>query len=98
MANTPLDRLWRPGVHAAMFHRLTLGRRLEEVYTDGGDRWLSELALAVGAHAGIAQRFHPLDPTRCALTGDAIPDRDEHTIALTPGAAKAHRPDGTQAL
>src|SRR5712691_1017078 len=97
-ANKPLDRLLRPGVHADLFHRFTLGRRLDEVYTYGGDLLLSELALSVCAQAGIAQRFDHLDTPSVSLTGDDIPDSDEHAIAMTHGYAKDHRPDLQQAV
>jgi transposase len=55
--------------------------------------WFQELALAVCAQAGIAQRFHHLDLTRCSLTGGYIPDRDERAMTITPGSSKDHRPD-----
>lgn len=59
---------------------------------------LSALALAVCAHAGMDLRFHPLDTTRFALTGAYVPDSDEQAMTLTPGSAKDHRPDLTQAV
>ena len=98
MANKPLDLLLRPGVHAGMFNRFKLGRSLDEVYTYGCDLLFSELALAVCAHEGIDQRFNHLDTTSFALTGDYIPDSDEHAIAITHGYSKDHRPDLPQAL
>src|SRR6266550_2742679 len=97
-ANKPLDLLFRPGVHADMFNRFKLGRSLEEVYTYGCDLLFSELALAVCAHEGIDQRFNHLDTTSFALTGDYIPDSDEHAIAITHGYSKDHRPDLKQAI
>ena len=68
-ANTPLDLLFRAGVHAEMFNRLKLGRTLDEIQAYGCDGLLSELALAVGEHEGIEQRFHHLDTTSFALRG-----------------------------
>ncbi len=97
-ANKPLDLLFRPGVHADMFNRFKLGRSLDEVYTYGCDLLFSELALAVCAHEGIDQRFNHLDTTSFALTGDYIPDSDEHAIAITHGYSKDHRPDLKQAI
>src|SRR5215475_5681017 len=96
--NKPLDVLFRPGVHADMFNRFKLGRSLDEVYTYGCDLLFSELALAVCAHEGIDQRFNHLDTTSFALTGDYIPDSDEHAIAITHGYSKDHRPDLKQAI
>jgi len=97
-AHKPLDLLLRPGVRADMFNRFKLGRSLEEVYGYGCDLLWSELALAVCAHEGIAQRFNHLDTTSFALTGAYLPDSDEHALTMTPGYAKDHRPDLTQAV
>ena len=94
----PLDLLLRPGVRPDLFNRFTLGRSLDAVYTYGCDLLLSELALAVCAHEGLAQRFNPLDTTSFSLTGESIPDSDEHAIAMTHGYAKDHRPDVKQAV
>jgi len=79
-------------------NRFTLGRSLDEVSSYGCDLLLSELALAVCAHEGIAQRFHHLDTTSFSLTGEDIPDSDAHAIAMTYGYAKDHRPDWQQAV
>src|SRR6266853_4959303 len=97
-AHKPLDLLLRPGVRADMFNRFKLGRSLDEVYGYGCDLLWSELALAVCAHEGIAQRFNPLDPTSVALTGAYRPESDEHALTMTPGYSKDHRPDWKQAV
>jgi transposase len=97
-ANKPLDLLFRPGVRADLFNRFKLGRSLDEVSSYGCDLLLSELALAVCAQEGIAQRFNHLDTTSFSLTGDYIPDSDEHAIAITYGYSKDHRPDLKQAV
>src|ERR1700730_7676189 len=97
-ANKPLDLLFRPGVRADMFNRFKLGRSLDEVYSYGCDLLLSELALAVCAQEGIEQRFNHLDTTSFSLTGEYIPDNDEHAIAITHGYSKDHRPDLKQAV
>jgi transposase len=97
-ANKPLDLLFRPGVHADMFNRFKLGRSLDEVSSYGCALLFSELALAVCAHEGIAQRFNHLDTTSFSLTGDSSPDSDEHAIAITYGSSKDHRPDLKQAV
>ena len=97
-ANKPLDLLFRPGVRADLFHRFKLGRSLDEVSSYGCDLLLSELALAVCAQEGIAQRFNHLDTTSFSLTGDYIPDSDEPAIAITYGYSKDHRPDLKQAV
>jgi len=97
-ANKPLDLLFHEGVRADMFHRFKLGRTLDEVHAYGCDILLSELALAVCAQEGIAERFNHLDTTSFSLTGDYMPASDEHAIALTYGYAKDHRPDLKQAV
>src|SRR3989449_1869728 len=97
-AHTPLDLLFRGGVHAEMFNRFKLGRTLDEVYAYGCDLLLSELAVAVCTQEGIDRRFNHLDTTSFALSGDYVPDSDEQAITLTHGYSKDHRPDLKQAV
>jgi transposase len=97
-SNKPLDLLFRPGVRAAMFNRFKLGRTLDEVHAYGCDLLFSELALAVCAQERIAQRFHHLDTTSFALSGDYVPESDEHAICITHGYSKDHRPDLKQVV
>jgi transposase len=96
--NKPLDLLFHEGVRAEMFNRFKLGRTLDEVHAYGCDLLLSELALAVCAQEGIDDRFNHLDTTSFSLTGDYVPDSDEHAIAITYGYSKDHRPDLKQAV
>ena len=81
-----------------MFNRFKLGRTLDEVHAYGCDLLFSELALAVCAQEGIDARFNHLDTTSFSLTGDYVPDSDEHAIAITHGYSKDHRPDLKQAV
>jgi len=97
-ANKPLDLLFRAGVEAQMFNRFKLGRTLDEVHAYGCDLLFSELAWAVCAQEGIAQRFHPLDTTSFSLSGAYVPEPDEQAIRLTHGYSKDHRPDLKQAV
>jgi transposase len=97
-ANKPLDLLFRAGVHAEMFNRFKLGRTLDEVHAYGCDVLFSELALAVCEHEGIEQRFHHLDTTSLALSGDYIPESATQAIHITHGYSKDHRPDLKQAV
>jgi transposase len=97
-ANKPLDLLFRPGVCADMFNRFKLGRSLDDVYRYGCDLLFSELALAVCTHEGIEQRFTHLDTTSFSLTGEYMPDSDEHAITITHGYSKDHRPDLKQVV
>ena len=59
---------------------------------------LVNLPCAVCAHEGIDTRFKHLDTTSFSLTGDYVPDSDEHAIAITHGYSKDHRPDLKQAV
>jgi transposase len=97
-ANKPLDLLFREGVRAEMFNRFKLGRTLDETYTYGCDLLFSELALAVCLQEGIDTRFNHLDTTSFSLTGDYVPESDEHAIRVTHGYSKDHRPDLKQAV
>jgi transposase len=97
-ANKPLDLLFRPGLDASMFNRFKLGRTLDEVNTYGGDLLFSETAIAVCQQEAIDQRFNHLDTTSFSLTGEYVPESDEHAIAITHGYSKDHRPDLKQAV
>ena len=97
-ANKPLDLLFHAGVQAARCNRVQLGRTLDAVYTDGGDRLLSDLALASCRQAGIDRRFNHLDTTSCSLTGEYVADSDAHAMVITHGYSQAHRPDLQQAV
>ena len=81
-----------------MFNRFKLGRTLDEAYTYGCDLLFQELALAVCAQEGIDLRFNHLDTTSFALSGEYVPDSDEHAITITHGYSKDHRPDLKQAV
>jgi transposase len=97
-ANKPLDLLFREGLDAEMFNRFKLGRTLDEASAYGCDLLFQELALAVCAQEGIDLRFNHLDTTSFSLTGDYVPDSDEHAIRITHGYSKDHRPDLKQAV
>src|SRR5260370_9630933 len=96
--NKPLDVLFREGVRAEMFNRFKLGRTLDEAHAYGCDLLFSELSLAVCSQERIDTRFNHLDTTSFSLTGDYVPDSDEHAIAITHGSSKDHRPDLKQAV
>ena len=97
-ANKPLDLLFHEGLAAEHFNRFKLGRTLDEAYTYGCDALFQELALAVCAQEGIDQRFNHLDTTSFSLTGEYVPDSDEHAMTITHGDSKDHRPDLKQAV
>ena len=83
VANQPLDRLWREGVDAELCNRFQRGRTLDGVSADGGALWCSELALAVCIQEGMDQRCNHLDTTSFSLSGDDVPESDEHALHLT---------------
>jgi transposase len=98
LANKPLDLLLRHGIDAEMFNRFKLGRTLDDASTYGCDLLFQELALAICAQEGIDLRFNHLDTTSFSLTGAYVPESDEHTICITHGYSKDHRPDLKQAV
>jgi transposase len=97
-ASTPLDWLFRQGLEAEMFNRFKLGRTLDEAHAYGCDLLCHELALAICAHEGIDLRFNHLDTTSFALSGEYVPECDEHAITITHGYSRDHRPDLQQAV
>ena len=97
-ASKPLDLLFRPGIDAEMCNRFQLGRTLDEAYAYGCALLFQELALAICAQEGIDLRFNHLDTTSFALTGEYLPDRDEHAMRIPHGYSKDHRPDLKQAV
>ncbi len=97
-ANTTLDLLVHEGVRAEMFNRFKVGRTLDEVHAYGFDLLFNELAVAVCAQEGIDLRFNHLHTTSFSLTGEYVPEADEHAITITHGYSKDHRPDVTQAV
>jgi transposase len=99
--NKPMALLFRDGVSADSFNRFKLGRSLDKVFSYGCDMMFSEIALSVCRQEGIDLRFNCLDTTSFSLTGQYIPDSDEHAIeavAVTYGYSKDHRPDLKQAV
>lgn len=96
--NKPVDVLFREGVRAEHFNRFKLGRSLDKVSAYGCALLFSELSLAVCQQEDIDLRFQSLDTTSFSLTGEYLPDSDEHAILVTHGYSKDHRPDLKQVL
>jgi transposase len=96
--NKPMALLFRDGVSSDSFNRFKLGRSLDKAFSYGCDMLFSEIALSVCQQEGIDLRFNCLDTTSFSLTGEYIPDSDEHAIAVTYGYSKDHRPDLKQAV
>lgn len=93
-----LDILIREGITPDMLNRFKLGRSLDKVFSYGCDLLFSEIALCVCNQEGIDSRFNSLDTTSFSLTGEYAPDSDEHTILVTHGYSKDHRPDLKQVI
>jgi len=96
--NKPVEALFGPGVEAGHFNRFKLGRSLDKVFDYGCDLLFSELSLSVCRQEAIEVRFQSLDTTSFSLTGEYLPDSDEHAIAIKHGYSKDHRPDLKQAV
>lgn len=96
--NKPMALLFRDGVSPDSFNRFKLGRSLDKAFSYGCDMLFGEIALSVCQQEGIDLRFNCLDTTSFSLTGEYIPDSDEHAIAVTYGYSKDHRPDLKQAV
>jgi transposase len=92
-ANQPRDRLCHAGIHASMFNRFPRGRRLDEAYTYGCDRWFQAVAQEVCAQEGLDLRCKHLDTTSVSLRGAYVPEHAEQAMSLTYGDSNDHRPD-----
>jgi len=93
-----LDILIREGITPDMLNRFKLGRSLDKVFSYGCDLLFSEIALSVCKQEEVDLRFNSLDTTSFSLTGEYAPDSDEHTILVTHGYSKDHRPDLKQVI
>lgn len=96
--NKALDSLFRPGIKADSFNRFKLGRALDDCHTYGCDLLFAEASAMVCKKEAVDTRFNSLDTTALALTGEYNVDSDEHTIEITHGYSKDHRPDLKQVV
>ena len=96
--NKALSRLFRAGVNAESFNRFKLGRALDDCHGYGCDLLFAEASAVICQNESVDTRFNSLDTTAFALTGDYDVDFDEHTIEITHGYSKDHRPDLKQAV
>lgn len=93
-----IERLFRKGIDASYFNRFKLGRALDDCYTYGCSNLFAEISMAVCKKEKVDCRFNSEDTTSFSLTGDYVPDTDEHAILITHGYSKDHRPDLKQAV
>lgn len=96
--NKALSKLLREGIKAEHFNRFKLGRALDDCHAYGCDVLFSQLSMSICQQEGIDTRFNALDTTTFSLTGEYDVDCDEHTIHITQGYSKDHRPDLKQAI
>ena len=96
--NKALSHLFRPGVNAEHFNRFKLGRALDDCHAYGCDLLFAEVSAKICKAEGVDTKFNSLDTTTFVLTGDYNADSDEHTIEITHGYSKDHRPDLKQAV
>lgn len=93
-----MELLFREGVAPDRFNRFKLGRALDACHDYGCDTLFSEISLQACKRNNIDCRFNSEDTTSFTLTGDYYVDSDEHTIEITHGYSKDHRPDLKQAV
>lgn len=93
-----LEVLFRPGVLASDFNRHKLGKSLEQAHDYGCERLFFELSSESCLKEEIDLRFNSEDTTSFSVTGEYAGDVDEHTIQVTHGYSKDHRPDLKQII
>jgi len=96
--NKAMSKLLREGILATHFNRFKLGRALDDCYDYGCESLFAEISMKACEQEGIETRFNALDTTSFSLTGEYIPDSDEHAIEICHGYSKDHRPDLKQAI
>src|SRR3982751_429415 len=96
--NKLLSKLFRPGVNAENFNRFKLGRCLDDCHAYDCDLLFAEASAQICQKEAIDTKFNSLDTTAFALTGEYESDSDEHTIEITHGYSKDHRPDLKQVV
>lgn len=78
-------------------NRDRLGRTLDAIHKYGPELLFTQVASFVCQQIKVEQTFTSLDTTTFSLTGEYNQDSDEHTIQITHGYSKDHRPDLKQA-
>ena len=96
--NKALSSLFRPGVNAKNFNRFKLGRALDDCHAYGCDLLFAEASAQICQKEAVDTKFSSLDTTAFALSGEYDADSDEHTIEITYGYSKDHRPDLKQVV
>tara|TARA_B100000749_G_scaffold275934_1_gene262362 strand:+ start:136 stop:1791 length:1656 start_codon:yes stop_codon:yes gene_type:complete len=93
-----VEILFRPGVLASDFNRHKLGKSLDQAHDYGCERLFFELSSESCVKENIDLNFNSEDTTSFSVTGDYAEDVDEHTLQITHGYSKDHRPDLKQII
>lgn len=93
-----LEVLFRPGVEASHFNRHKLGKVLDASHAYGCERLFYELSQLSCRKEQIDNQCNSLDTTTFCVSGEDAEDVDEHTITITHGYSKDHRPDLKQVV
>ena len=93
-----MHRFFRKGLNAEHFNRFKLGRALDACHTYGCSNLFAQVSMKVCQKESVDCRFNSEDTTSFSLTGEYEADCDEHTIEITQGFSKDHRPDLKQAI
>ncbi len=88
-----VDVLFREGVKAEYFNRHKLGKVLDSIHDYGCESLFYELSSQSMDQESVEMKFLSEDTTTFSLTGEYSSETDEHTIKVTHGYSKDHRPD-----
>jgi transposase len=94
----PLDILFEKEIHPEDLNRHRLGRVLDEIHEYGTELLFSEISLHVCKQLKLDRRFTSIDTTSFSVSGAYDEQTDEHTVTLTQGYSKDHRPDLKQII
>lgn len=95
-ANRPLDRLLSEGIAPEHINDDALGRCLDALYDYGVSDLYQQLGEKVVSHLGLANESLHLDSSSFHYDGQETPDDDMHTVRLTKGYSRDHRPELNQ--
>lgn len=94
----PLDRLLGEGIAAEHINDDALGRCLDALYDYGVSDLYQQLSEKVVAHLGLGNESLHLDSSSFHYDGRETPDDDMHTVRLTKGYSRDHRPELNQVV
>ena len=105
LANTPVDRFFRPGVEACHFNDDALGRCLDAIYEYGVSKLFSELAFEIGTEFKLLGKTARFDTTSLIVYGLYQGDTTDNSVGeevdafhITHGYSKDGRGDLKQMI